>query len=405
MYIYNCTETKKIRLMQDNNKSKEELIEELNSLREQVTSLQEEKKISKLEKIHLNIYKKIFLTTNDHFSIISPDYKYIEVNNSYLLAHGITRENIVNRKISDVFGAETFNNFIKKNLDACKSGQNVRYNKWFEFPIGKKKFMQVSYHPCFVNNEIRGIIVNSHDITNLKEKELLLEKTNLEKDKLFSIIAHDLRSPFSGIIGFAELLIQNPEEYTNEKYIEIIKIINSLAENTLVLLENLLEWANFQQNRTPFAVKKLNLSKLINKELPNLKNAALLKGIEIKNLIDENINVWADENMLKIICRNLINNALKFTNKGGLVELNAEEKNYSIKISIKDSGIGIEKEKLQKIFIIDKEKTTLGTENEKGTGLGLILCKEFIEKHGGEIGVDSQPQKGSVFHFTLPNKK
>ena len=128
--------------MQDKDKSKEELLNELSSLRKKLAVKQKEEEIKKTKSLYLNLYKKVFLTTNDHFSIISTDYKYIEVNNSYLKSHGIKRKDIVNRKISDVFGKDVFEKYIQKNIDTCIAGQEINYSKWFEFPIGKRKFMQ-----------------------------------------------------------------------------------------------------------------------------------------------------------------------------------------------------------------------------------------------------------------------
>lgn len=390
--------------MSDKDKSKEELIDELTSLRKELDILQKKKEKEKLDKLRSSIYKKIFLTTSDHFSIISLDNTYIEVNNSYLLAHGLTRDDIVGHQVSEIFGNEVFEKYIQPNIDSCKMGKEVHYNKWFEFPIGQKKFMQVKYHPCYVNSKIKGVIVSSHDVTKLKEKALLLEKTNLEKDKLFSIIAHDLRSPFSGILGFTDLLIRNSNEYSKEKYIEITKVINSLTENTLELLENLLEWANLQRNQENIVIKKLNLNNIISHELPSLREAGILKSITIENKVDSNLQVWANENMLKTIVRNLINNALKFTKRGGTISLNANNEENNVKISITDNGVGIEEARLKTLFQITKHSSTAGTDNEKGTGLGLMLCNEFVKKHGGNIGVKSKLNQGSTFHFTLPNK-
>jgi signal transduction histidine kinase/ligand-binding sensor domain-containing protein len=229
-----------------------------------------------------------------------------------------------------------------------------------------------------------------------------LHELNVSKDKFFSIIAHDLKNPFQTIIGFSEMLKEEMESgdiATSKNY---AGLINTSAVQTYRLLENLLEWANSQRGKISFNPVPINLSQLFNEEFIILNEMAIGKNIELKSFFTDNLTVIADKNMIKTILRNLISNAIKFTHKNGKVEVRAMIDNKQVEISISDSGIGMTNETMAKLFRLDANLSTRGTENEKGTGLGLFLCKEFIEKHGGEIGVESTVGEGSTFYFTLP---
>ncbi|MGV8945339.1 MAG: PAS domain-containing sensor histidine kinase [Lutibacter sp.] len=236
----------------------------------------------------------------------------------------------------------------------------------------------------------------------LKESENQLKELNATKDKLFTIIAHDLRSPFNTILGFSDLLANNIENYDSEKIAKFNAQINSAAANTLVLLDNLLDWAKSQTGQIKFKPVKLNLQPIIERIIEVLNPTAELKNITLSYIQFDRIEVYADQYMLKIILRNLIANAIKFTNSKGSIKVNALKKNNFIEITVSDNGIGMSKKTLNKLFSIQTNETTLGTANEIGSGLGLILCKEFIEKQGGKIWVESEIGKGSDFKFTLP---
>ena len=204
--------------------------------------------------------------------------------------------------------------------------------------------------------------------------------------KFLSIIAHDLRSPFSAIIGILELLKLSMKEFNKEEIEEYIDIIYNSANNTLVLLDNLLEWAVSQNNEKTFKPVKINLYELLMDEIENLKTQAVQKQIILSHTIDPGLNVTADLQMVKTILRNLISNAIKYTYAYGKVEVTAIEHKQFVEISINDNGIGISPENQKKLFKIEAFHTTPGTNDEKGTGLGLLLCKEFVELHGGNIG-------------------
>ena len=240
------------------------------------------------------------------------------------------------------------------------------------------------------------------------QKEALVEMneelnaSNISKDKFFSIIAHDLKNPFNSIIGFSSIL---KEDVLLRNPIEIEKsatVINDSAVHTYRLLENLLEWANSQSGKISYNPGSLDLNNILILEFNTLKDIASAKNIELVSYIDNSLKILADRNMLRTILRNLISNAIKFTPRNGIVTVKASITDIHAEISVIDNGIGMTQETMAQLFRIDANLTTRGTENEKGTGLGLFLCKEFVVKHGWQISVESNPGTGSVFKLILP---
>jgi len=242
----------------------------------------------------------------------------------------------------------------------------------------------------------------------LKDSEARLRNSNKTKDMFFSIVAHDLKSPFNTMLGFSDLLVNNFKEYEEADQIKYLGIINQGIHSTYKLLENLLLWSQTQRGTIDFKPEKENLYLLSIETFSLLKQLSENKSIKLTNCISGDMNILADKNMFQTILRNLISNAIKFTPAGGNIVLSAKPKadksgqSYA-QISVKDDGAGISKEKQEQLFKISENISTKGTEGEAGTGLGLILCKEFIEKHGGEIWVESKNGKGSEFIFTIPN--
>jgi signal transduction histidine kinase/ligand-binding sensor domain-containing protein len=238
----------------------------------------------------------------------------------------------------------------------------------------------------------------------MKETNNQLTKLNITKDKLMSIIAHDLKNPFHTLIGFSELLLTKFEKIQPEKIKHFILLMKITASNGYNLLENLLQWSRSQTNRILFEPTLIAPGVIAEEVIDFLSTSAELKNINIKQQIDKTIEIYADENMLRTILRNLIANAIKFTNEKGTITLNLSLDNTIAEISVSDTGIGISNETLDILFKWDSAISTKGTSNEEGTGLGLILCKEFVERHNGKIWVESEVGKGSTFRFTLPLK-
>jgi len=236
----------------------------------------------------------------------------------------------------------------------------------------------------------------------LKANETILEKLNADKDRFISILGHDLRSPFNALLGLSELLTENIRKYDIDKIEDFVNRINKSAGTTFNLLEDILMWARTQQGKIPFKPKILSFRNICMDILEILKPNADAKNITIKYNPADEINIFADIDMLQTVLRNLISNAIKFTNKNGAINISAEENPGNVTISVSDNGTGIAPDNLTKLFDISQIQTTTGTADEKGTGLGLILCKEFVEKHGGKIWIESEVGKGSDFKFTMP---
>ena len=253
-----------------------------------------------------------------------------------------------------------------------------------------------------LSDSVWTICEKKQDDEKIKEYANQLQLLNATKDKLFAIIAHDLKTPFNSILGFSDLLLEQLKT-TNTKQAEVFaRVIHSTAENTYKLLNNLLDWAKSQTGQLQFSPEKLALHPVIEQISDIIGPSASIKNIKILNQAHKAIHVFADANMLKTIVRNLVSNAVKYTPEGGLVWIKTSQLGEMIEIDVSDNGTGISQELKNKLFLPGEKKSMPGTANEKGTGLGLILCKEFIEKHGGQIRVESSPGNGSSFIFTLP---
>ncbi|NHB70390.1 GAF domain-containing sensor histidine kinase [Perlabentimonas gracilis] len=231
-----------------------------------------------------------------------------------------------------------------------------------------------------------------------------LEKLNADKSIFLSILAHDIKSPLTSILGLSELLVKDTNQYDNEKIESFAKNIFDVASSTNNLLDDLLLWSTSQYGKLPFEPQKIEFYNICAQTISHLKSQSEKKEIEITISAPENISLWADENMLKTVFRNLVSNAIKFSNNGSKIEISAEKYPSNTLITVSDNGVGIDDDVQKKLFNISQSISNIGTMGEKGTGLGLILCKEFIEKHKGEIWVESKVGRGSNFKFTLPNE-
>ncbi len=239
---------------------------------------------------------------------------------------------------------------------------------------------------------------------SLRESEAELRELNAQKDKFFSIIGHDLRSPFNSIIVLSEYLTELIKEKDYNEIDKIGDIILQSSKKAMLLLSNLLEWARAQSGRMEFKPEDINLRALSEEPIGLLMQAAHQKSIKIKNGIADNITIFGDKSMIATVIRNLISNAVKFTNTGGEINISSELLNNECIISVRDNGIGISQDRIDKLFRIDQSESTAGTAKESGTGLGLILCREFVEKHDGKIWVESIEGKGASFSFSIPLK-
>lgn len=236
----------------------------------------------------------------------------------------------------------------------------------------------------------------------LEESEEKLRELNANKDRFFSIIAHDLRSPFTTLIGYTEIIKEDFDNISREELKESIDTIHNTSKRIYNLLENLLSWARMQTGRMPFQPLKLDVSIICADVISLFEENAKAKNIDLSFMSQQNLYVYADKNMFDAVIRNLVSNALKFTPDGKTVVVTANTVGNFVEISVSDTGLGMKPDIVSKLFKLDQHVTTLGTTGEKGSGLGLILCKELVEKNGGKIGVESELNIGSRFFFTLP---
>lgn len=251
----------------------------------------------------------------------------------------------------------------------------------------------------------RDITGRKNDEEQLKEQKEKLKDLNATKDKFFSILAHDLKNPFSNLYSMSELISGNYNNLNEEEKVMMLKNINKSAEFIYNLLENLLTWSKSQRGRIEYNPTIFNLTNLIQVNINLHKVPAENKGVILQSGLKDDIQAYGDREMINTVLRNLINNAVKFTDNGGSVKVFVHEQDEYIEVQVKDEGVGISPENLQKLFRIDVKFKSKGTKGETGTGLGLILCKEFVEKNGGKIRTESEEGSGSAFFFTIPTKQ
>ncbi|MGE5400378.1 MAG: ATP-binding protein [Ignavibacteriales bacterium] len=239
----------------------------------------------------------------------------------------------------------------------------------------------------------------------LAESEIKLKELNTSKDKFFSIISHDLRSPFNSLLGITSYLMSDSDRLNKGEIKELSQNLYASTNNIYNLLEGLLQWSRLQDGRIEYNPKELSLHDLISGTITLLSDNASIKNIKIEDYTDREARILADENMITSVFRNLISNAIKFTREHGRIRLNASHKNGFWEIEISDNGVGIDPDILEKLFMKETNYTTLGTAAEKGSGLGLVICREFLELHGGRIFVESELNHGTTFRFTIPEAK
>ncbi|MFZ4402336.1 MAG: PAS domain-containing sensor histidine kinase, partial [Bacteroidales bacterium] len=255
-----------------------------------------------------------------------------------------------------------------------------------------------------IGGVVRDVTKRKHAEQEIKKQNSDLQKLISEKDKFFSIISHDLRSPFNSFLGLTQIMAEELPSLTMEQLQKFADSMRKSATNLFRLLENLLEWSQIQQGIIPFNPEILDLHIVVKESIEMLLDAAEKKDIKMSYQIDNDLKIVGDNNMLQTIIRNLFSNAVKFTPLGGNINIAAKiVSDNTVEVSIKDTGIGIKEDRIASLFSLDVNSSRKGTEGELGSGLGLILCKEFVEKQGGKLWVESEEGTGSCFYFTLGN--
>lgn len=386
-------------------------------------------------------FRILFNNSPDAYFILQ-EFKIVDCNLSSEVLLQSNKKALLNKNFTDFLSLEysednsnqgTFNSFVKyqDSQDKLKIEMLIKdftqNELWVEINASKiilenKDSIFISCRDISIRKQIEEEMIElnnqlqiSNDFaeSNLFEKNLLIEELsatqeqleiiNSEKDKFFSIIAHDLKTPFSGFIGLTQLMVEDSQNMTASQINEYIVSLQKSATSIYKLLENLLDWAKMQRGITAYMPVPTSLISLVINNLELLSHSASKKHINFIENVDKECIVLVDMQMLNTVLRNIISNSIKFTKQNGQIEITSTkiENNY-IQISIKDSGIGMNQTLMSKLFKLDERVSRLGTEGEASTGLGLLLCKDFIEKHNGKIWVESQEGIGTTFHFTIP---
>ena len=384
------------------------LIEQNEQIRNK--NLEIKQKSKNLTKANTELEKLSIATSQtDNAILISNSNGEIEwINEGYTRFYGYTFEELLNEKGKTYIDSSSnpeiegiFNKALTEKKSQIYEADSVSKD-------GKQYRIHTTLTPVLNNeNKVVRLIAIDSDITKLKEVEDELQKLLVTKDKFFSIIAHDLKNPFNTLIGLSQLLVNGYERMSPEKIKYFHNNLYQISKNGYELLINLLEWSRSQMGSIQYNPEIHNLFSVAEETFTLYNTRAIQKEIILTNNLKKNSEIFADKNMLKTIFRNLVSNALKFSDRGSVIEISEKDSGDFKEISIRDTGIGIDTENIKKLFKLDENFTTEGTEEETGTGLGLLLCKEFIGKHSGKIRVESKVGFGSKFIFTLPliNKK
>ena len=338
--------------------------------------------------------------------------KFLKISKTFAERHNLNSpKDAIGKSDFDLFSKEHAQQAYDDEMNIIKTGRILEdieeQETFFDGTTGWVSTTKIPYKDDSGN--VIGTFGISRDITSrklaqdsLKTSEQKLRELNAVKDKFFSIVAHDLKSPFNGLFGLVDILLSDLESLSKEDIKKTLTLLNNEMKHVYQLLEDLLEWGRIQRNAIKFVPEKKNLCITIRNIIDLYAINAKNKKISIQLMIPPEITLTYDVKMISTVIRNLLTNAIKFTYQGGLIIINTEDEGKEIKVSVKDNGVGISQERIQKLFDLTEYFSTKGTAQESGTGLGLILCKEFVEKHGGKISVETEMGKGSTFSFTIP---
>jgi PAS domain S-box-containing protein len=342
---------------------------------------------------------RFFNVALDLLCIASMDGYFIQLNKSWESTLGYSEEELKSKSFLEFVHPDDLEGTLKAISTLSESKPVVGLVNRYKCKDGSYKWIEWRSAPA--NNLIYAA---ARDITDRKMYEQQLKELNATKDKFFSIIAHDLKNPFNAMLAMSNLLFEKPDEFNKSQIIEFGKLMNETTRSAFDLLDNLLQWSQSQTGHIDFYPQNYLLKDVVSQSIKVVDLQAINKQVTLEIRVDDSIVIFADLNIIKTVLRNLISNGVKYTNAGGTVIVYANKIDGGVEVVVKDTGVGIAPEAIAKIFRIDSKYTTLGTAKEAGTGLGLVLCKEFIGMHNGKIWVESVKGEGSEFKFFLPGK-
>jgi len=349
-------------------------------------------------------YEKLVENAIAGIGMVDLEENLIFTNDTFARILGYSKDELQGMNLSQLSTNQDFNNF-KAETTKRKNNVSSIYETMLHKKDGSNIHLLVYGSPFRdIHNRVIGTIGVIIDITERKEAEIKLRELNAMKNRLFSIIGHDLRTPVSEIMGFTELLIKYKHHYSREKMNNFHEHVYHSATTLNGLLENLLLWSGLQRNSNSLNPEAFYLNDLLDRTIDMFHSKANTNNIQIESHIPESIMVFADNQLIRTVFRNLLSNALKYTPKNGKITINARYSLDKCIVEIADNGVGMRHEKQQKLFSFEGGESSRGLSGEKGTGIGLILCKELLDKHGEKIWVQSHPGQGSRFFFTLPLK-
>lgn len=357
------------------------------------------------------LFKLAFENANIGMCLVDLHGNLIKVNSEMSNIFGYSIEELESMNVSDI-AHTNFKSISQQIIEKAVAGNSIKsvFEKKYFHKNGSIVTCSVTTSTVFdANNEIKFFISHVQDITDKRNMELKflakkaeLSKINAEKDKFLSIIAHDLRNPFNSIVGLSQELVDNAAKQNFDEVNECASIILRSSKKAMNLLVNLMEWSSSQTGRIVFKPQYFDLLDIVIETKALFTEIAKQKSITIINSIPSILIIFADQYMISTVLRNLISNAVKYTRQNGEIIIDASVVQDNLTVTISDNGIGMSQENIDKLFHISEVYSTIGTNNESGTGFGLLLCKEFISKHNGKIWVESIQEKGSKFHFKFP---
>ena len=377
-------------------------------LKDRIKELEKENSILRQQQIEITEAKELYLKIFEEFPALIWRSRLDKLcdyfNKTWLDFTGRTMEQEFGNGWAEGVHPDDFDFCLQTYVTAFDKKQSFLMEYRMKNKFGEYCWIRDFGRPFYdLDNTFLGYIGSCYDITENKNNELKLIELNATKDKFFSIIAHDLRSPFNGFLGMTQIMTEELPSLTMAQVQKLATSMKKSATNLFSLLNNLLEWSQIQQGAIPINPEVIQLGVVVAGSIEMIQELAKNKGIEISTDIADGLEVFADQNMLQTVIRNLVSNAVKFTRKGGNVSISAKTTgDKNVEISVQDTGIGMSPEIVENLFRIDVKTNRKGTDGEPSAGLGLLLCKEFIEKHAGKIWVESEEGIGSTFYFTLP---